>query len=461
MRFERLWRATSFRLALWQTLLFVVAFAAAGVLADVVVRRDELQAVDAEITAEVADLRAVYAAGGLAALRNTVAARQRDPSIWEFRVQGPGGRLMAGDLPAAGPPAWSTRRLVEGDLPGDQSEVVRALHTALGGLSLTVGEDLGARERADTALLTAVLAVAAGAVALSLLTGAALAGRALSRVAEMAQTMHRYGAGELDARAPAAARAPSDLDALAAALNQMLERTTRLMTGMRQVSADIAHDLRRPLARHNERIARALSGPASVDAYRDALVSASQEVDDVLRTFQALLHIAELEAGAPGLATEPVDLGEVAARVVAAYLPLAEEGARTLTLDAPAPCAAQLLATPALLSQMTANLVENALTHTPAGSHVRVAVEADGLRLVVADDGPGVPEAALERIFERFVRLDASRSTPGVGLGLALGSAIARAFDGRLHAEPADPGLRVVADFSRSPHGLRRTPEPR
>ena len=461
MRLERLWRATSFRLALWQTLLFVVAFACAGVLADVVVRRDELQAVDAEITAEVADLRAVYATGGLAALRNTVAARQRDPSIWEFRVEGAGGRLMAGDLPAAGPPAWSTRRLVEGDLPGDQSEVVRALHTALGGLSLTVGEDLGARERADTALLTAVLAVAAGAVALSLLTGAALAGRALSRVAEMAQTMHRYGAGELDARAPAAARAPSDLDALAAALNQMLERTTRLMTGMRQVSADIAHDLRRPLARHNERIARALSGPASVDAYRDALVSASQEVDDVLRTFQALLHIAELEAGAPGLATEPVDLGEVAARVVAAYLPLAEEGARTLTLDAQAPCAAQLLATPTLLSQMTANLVENALTHTPAGSHVRVAVEADGLRLVVADDGPGVPEAALERIFERFVRLDASRSTPGVGLGLALGLAIARAFDGRLHAELADPGLRVVADFSRSPHGLRRTPEPR
>ena len=461
MRLERLWRATSFRLALWQTLLFVVAFGAAGVLADVVVRRDELQAVDAEITAEVSDLRAVYAAGGLAALRNTVAARQRDPSIWEFRVQGPGGRLIAGDLPAAGPPAWSTRRLVEGDLPDDQSEVVRALRTVLGGLSLTVGEDLGARERADNALLTAVLAVAAGAVALSLLTGAALAGRALSRVAEMAQTMHRYGAGELDARASAEARAPSDLDALAAALNQMLERTTRLMTGMRQVSADIAHDLRRPLARHNERIARALGGPASVDAYRDALVSASQEVDDVLRTFQALLHIAELEAGAPGLATEPVDLGEVAARVVAAYLPLAEEGGRILTLDAQASSAAQLLATAALLSQMTANLVENALTHTPAGSHVRVAVEADGLRLVVADDGPGVPEAALERIFERFVRLDASRSTPGVGLGLALSSAIAQAFDGRLYAELANPGLRVVADFSRSPHGLRRSPEPR
>ena len=451
MRLSRLWRATSFRLALWQTLLFVVAFAAAGVLADIVVRRDELQAVDAEITAEVADLKAVFGAGGLAALRNTVAARQRDPSIWEFRIEDAAGRRLAGDLPAAGPPGWSTQRLIEGDLPDGRSEAVRALRSGIGGFGLTVGEDLGTRERTDEALLLAVLAVAAGAVALSLCVGAALAWRALARVDEMATIMTRYGSGDLDVRAPTDARTPSDLDELAAALNHMLDRTTRLMTGLRQVSADIAHDLRRPLARHNERIARTLQAPASVELYREALVSASGEVDDVLRTFQALLHIAELEAGAPGLATEPVDLGEVAGRVVAAYLPMAEEGRRTLSLAARPQPTARLLATSDLLAQMIANLVENALTHTPVGSHVTVAIEADGLRLCVTDDGAGVPADALQRIFERFTRLDASRSTPGTGLGLALSSAIAQAFDGRLYAESAEPGLRVVADFSRSP----------
>ncbi|WP_174300485.1 HAMP domain-containing sensor histidine kinase [Caulobacter sp. S45] len=454
MRLSRLWRATSFRLALWQTFLFVVAFAAAGVLADIVVRRDELQAVDAEITAEVADLKAVYGAGGLAALRNTVAARQRDPSIWEFRIEDAAGRRLAGDLPAAGPQGWSTRRLIEGDLPDDQSEVVRALRGEVGGFGLTVGEDLGTRERTDEALLVAVLAVAAGAVALSLSVGGVLAWRALARVDEMATTMQRYGAGDVEVRARTGARAPSDLDELAAALNHMLERTTRLMTGLRQVSADIAHDLRRPLARHNERIARTLQAPASLDLYREALVSASGEVDDVLRTFQALLHIAELEAGAPGLATEPVDLGEVAGRVVAAYLPMAEEGQRTLSLAAKPQLTTRLLATPDLLAQMIANLVENALTHTPVGSHVTVAVEAEGLKLSVTDDGAGVPAEALQRIFERFTRLDASRSTPGTGLGLALSSAIAQAFDGRIYAESANPGLRVVADFSRSPHVL-------
>ena len=300
-----------------------------------------------------------------------------------------------------------------------------------------------------------MLAVAAGAVGLSLVVGAALARRALARVEEMSWAMQRYGEGELRARAPAGARRPSDLDQLAAALNEMLDRTTRLMSGLRQVSADIAHDLRRPLARHNERITRTLAGPPSVEAYRTALTGAREEVDEVLRTFQALLHIAELEAGAPGLPDEPVDLGEVASRVVAAFLPMAEEGGRSLRLVPMGSRSARVLATPYLLSQMTANLVENGLIHTPVGACVTVAVEDSGLRLVVADDGAGVPAEARERIFERFTRLDVSRTTPGTGLGLALASAIAQAFHARLYAEDAGPGLRVVADFSQAPQILR------
>lgn len=455
MPLEHFWRATSFRLALWQTLLFLAAFAAAGVMADVVVRRDELQAVNAEVSAEVGDLKALYAGGGRPALLDTIAARQRDPSIWEFRLQDGAGRRIAGDLPTPGPPAWSTRRLVEGDLPDEQSEVVRAFRTVLpGGLALTVGEDLGQRERSDNAVLWAGLAVAGGAVALSLVVGAALSRHALARVEEMSWAMQRYGAGELTARAPAEGRRPSDLDQLAAALNEMLERTTRLMSGLRQVSADIAHDLRRPLARHNERITRTLAGPPSVQAYRTALADAREEVDEVLRTFQALLHIAELEAGAPGLPDEPVDLGEVAGRVVAAFLPMAEEGGRILRLTPMGPRSARVLATPHLLSQMVANLVENGLIHTPVGACVTVTVEDGGLRLSVADDGAGVPAEARERIFERFTRLDASRTTPGSGLGLALAAAIAQAFHARLYAEDAEPGLRVVADFSQAPQIL-------
>ena len=459
MRLESLWRATSFRLALWQTLLFVVAFGVAGVMADIVVRRDELQAVNAEISAEVSDLKGLFAEGGRSTLLATITARQRDPSIWEFRAQDAAGRRIAGDLPDPGPPGWSTRRLVEGDLPDNASEVVRAYRTNLpGGMELTVGEDLGQRERSDTSVLWAVFAVAAGSIALSLIVGAALIRRALARVEDMSWAMERYGAGELKARAPNGAGPKSDLDHLAAALNEMLDRTNRLMSGLRQVSADIAHDLRRPLARHNERITRLLSATPTVEAYREGLEAARDEVDEVLRTFQALLHIAELEAGAPGLANEPVDLGEVAERVVAAFLPMAEEGGRTLRLGPLPTRPARLMATPHLLSQLTANLLENALLHTPVGSTVSVAVEAEGLKLTVADNGLGVPADARERIFVRFTRLDASRNTPGSGLGLALASAIAQAFHGRLYAEDAGPGLRVVADFALAPHMLRSPP---
>jgi signal transduction histidine kinase len=450
MRPNPLWRATSFRLTLLQTLLFVLAFAAAGLIANAMLRRAEHQAIDAEIAAQAKDLQDLYASGGLPALEQIIAARQRDPSIWEFRIEGRDGRRLAGDLPFAGPPGRWTKRLVEGDLPDGQSETVRAERLDLaGGLHLTVGEDLGQRERADNALLFVVLAVAAAAVALSLVVGAALAWRALAKIEAMTAVMRRYGAGELEARVDVKAAAFSDLDLLAQALNGMLDRTTRLMAGLRQVSADIAHDLRRPLVRHNERIARTLQGPANAEAYRLALVEASDDVNAALQTFQALLHIAELEAGAPGLDVEPVDLTEVAARVVDAFLPMAEEGGRRLTLSTCAEEKAPVMATSGLLTQMMANLVENALVHTPPGARVTVAVEA-GRRLTVRDDGPGVPEADLGRIFQRFTRLDASRTTPGTGLGLALSAAIAHAFEARIWAERASPGLRIVVQFPKS-----------
>ena len=461
---SRLLRATSFRLAVLQTLLFLAAFALAGLIALLVVRRDEAQAVDAELTQQMADLQTVYAQAGVTALTATIEARQRDPSIWEFRAEDRAGRRLAGDLPALGFSGRSTRRLVEGDTPGEPPELVRSLTRTFGdGLRMTVGEDLGQRERADNGLLAAVAIIATVAAALSLLAGALVGQRALRRVETMAAAIERYGAGELAVRVEAPTRAPSDLDQLAAALNRMMDRTTGLMEGMRQISADIAHDLRRPLARHNRQIACALEGPASVYAYRQALEAAAAEVDDVLRTFQSLLHIAELAAGAPGLDLEPVDLAEVAQRIVEAYGPSAEQGGRTLRFRLAAangsPAVVPIRGEVRLMGQMVANLVENALVHTPPGTHVLVEVDAARAQLSVADDGPGVPAAMRSRIFERFVRLDASRSTPGTGLGLALSAAIVTAFGGRLHAEDARPGLRVVASFqARQPRADRPSP---
>ncbi len=458
-RIERLLGATSVRLALLQTSLFLVMFVCAGAAALMLIRHAEAGAVDAEIAEEVEDLRGVYTHAGLAPLTAMIEARQRDPSIWEFRVEDARHGRLAGDLPTTPFPAgWSTMRLVEGDKPHDAPEVVRSLTGALpDGLRLTVGEDVAARERVDNTVLTSIAGMAMLVAALGVGLGATAARRLLGRVDTMATAIDRFANGDRSARVQLPDHAPSDLDRLAAALNRMMERTTSLMQSMRQISSDIAHDLRRPLARHNQEIARVLQGPPSVDAYRDALEAASARVEEVLKTFQALLQIAELEAGAPGLDLQPVDLFDVAQRIVEAYAPMAEEGGRSLSLATPpgpareAATAAQaiVLGEPRLLGRMLANLVENALVHTPPGTRVEVAVDTLGPRLTVADDGPGVPAPDRSRIFQRFVRLDASRSGPGAGLGLALASAVAAAFGGRLTAQSAEPGLRIVADFSR------------
>ena len=445
-RSSRLLRATSFRLALLQTAIFIIASLIAGTAAVVVVRRDELQAVDAEIAAAVDDLRAIYAEGGLTALKATIAARQRDPSIWEFRVEDRQGRRLAGDLPSGLSEGWSTRRIVEGDKPGGESEVVRTFASALnGGLQLLTGEDLGERERADNAVMGLVAAPAAGAAALSLILAAVLGHRELRRIEEMTAVMERFGAGDHSARVGRGRNRATDLEALATGLNSMLQRTTRLMTGMRQITADIAHDLRRPLARHRLEVARALRGPASLETYRAALETAGLEIDEVLQTFQSLLHIAELEAGAPGLQLTPVDLAEVAARVVQAFGATAEENGRSLDLEIVG--RPKIASEPRLLGQMVSNLVENALGHTPVGTRVLVRIDAVRPQLIVSDDGPGVPLDMLERIFERFVCLDVSRSSSGNGLGLALSAAVAQLSGGHLRAEDARPGLKIVADF--------------
>jgi len=440
-------------LALLQTTLFLLMFALAGTAAVLLIRQAEGRAINAEIRSETGKLTAVYAHSGLPALKALIDAHDREPSPWEYRAEDQGGRYLAGDLPASPrfPLGWASLRLVEGDRPDSAPEKIRGLTRILpDGVRLTVGVDLGEKHRDDDEVMASVLAVAALVAATGLGIGAAVGARVLRRIDAMSLAMSRYANGDVAARVEAPVKARTDLDQLALALNSMMDRAGRLMQSLRQVSSDIAHDLRRPLAHHNQEIARVLAGPPSVEIYGEALAAAADRVDEVLRTFQALLQIAELEAGAPGLEMEQVDLTALAARVVDAYAPGAEAGGRRLTLITGTKDAApsSVRGEARLLGRMLANLVENALVHTPVGTNVIVTVSANGQSLSVADDGPGVPLESRSRIFERFVRLDASRTTPGTGLGLALAAAVATAFHGQLRAEDAQPGLRIIADFT-------------
>jgi signal transduction histidine kinase len=258
-------------------------------------------------------------------------------------------------------------------------------------------------------------------------------------------TTARIMAGELGRRIATHGNG-DEFDDLAQNLNAMLERIERLLAGMRQVSEDIAHDLRTPLSRMRSRIEVALMGAPNPEEARGLLEDTLRDADGLIETFNALLAIARAEAGAQHGDWERLDLAELARDVAELYEPLAEEASITLRLDARAGAAIQ--GHRQLVAQAIANVADNAIKYTPAGGTVTIATAALPTPTVtVTDTGPGIPPEQREHAKQRFVRLDAQRSTPGSGLGLSLVDAVAKLHDARLTLADNDPGLRVTLAF--------------
>jgi signal transduction histidine kinase len=255
--------------------------------------------------------------------------------------------------------------------------------------------------------------------------------------------------GDLTGRLPVNGSG-DELDRLSGSLNLMLARIEQLMAGLREVSDNIAHDLKTPLNRLRNRVEAALHEPYGEPAYRDALERTIEEADGLIKTFNALLSIARLEAGAGGDNKESLDVSELVRDVTELYEPVAEERGIALVAEATEPVF--IRGDRQLLGQALANLIDNALKYgAPEGGdgtmpEVSVTAVAKGTmaEIAVSDRGPGVPAAERERVLDRFVRLEASRSEPGSGLGLSLVAAVARLHGGTLHLEDNHPGLKVM-----------------
>jgi signal transduction histidine kinase len=251
-----------------------------------------------------------------------------------------------------------------------------------------------------------------------------------------------------------------EFDRLAESLNAMLDQIQRLIAGMRHVSDNIAHDLRGPLSRLRNRLEVALMDQTDPARYREALERTIVEADALLKTFNALLSIAQAEAGVPRTRFEPVDLGHVLADVADLYGAFAEEQRIALVAKPSPPTTVK--GERHLLFQAISNLVDNALKFAPSEGHVSLEVSHDGpdAVVVVADDGPGIPAEARERVLERFVRLDASRATPGSGLGLSLVSAVARLHGGTIELGDNAPGLRAALRLPRAEPPAKAAAQP-
>lgn len=364
-----------------------------------------------------------------------------------YMLFAPDGRKVAGRLEAKRPaPGWH-ELLPLTDADEGEQEVAQALMTPLAdGYALVVCADRTPIDEIDKTIIQ-MFAIAFGAMLLIGVGCAWALGLVVRRrLARISTTAEAVIDGNLSQRVP---RDPSrnEFDRLGETLNKMLDRNEALLENLRQVSSDIAHDMRLPLARQKQALDAALAQPLDNDGYRAAISEAARAGQEILDLFAALLRISEIETYKVREGFRPVELGEVVERVVDAFRASAEASGHVLeTRIDPAP---PVSGDRHLLSQLLANLIENALTHTPPGTAVTVRLETtyDTTVLSVIDTGPGIPDADHDRVMQRFVRLEASRTTPGHGLGMSLVAAIAAAHFARVTLVQGNPGLAVRIAF--------------
>jgi signal transduction histidine kinase len=454
----RLLRVASFRFAA----LYVAVFAGSALVLGVTVFWKAGSALQEQMTArietEAAFLLEEFQADGLAHLLDVVQARGLGAGALDYLVEDQAGAHLAGEMPATAnlKPGWTTIDVPQASEDGGRPERVRALVSDLGGgVLLAVGSDLRQIGDLKKAIATAFLWTVGLAGVLGISGGALLSRAFLRRIDTIARTAEAIIGGDLGRRVPMRGTG-DDLDRLANTLNRMLDRIAILMDSLRQVSTDVAHDLRTPLSRLYQRLEDARAHARSMADYESAIDAALGEAQGLLGTFSALLRIAQVEGASPRLGFIDVDLTAVAEAVSDAYRLDAEDADH------------QLIATISegvvvsgdqeLLTQALANLVENALRHTPPGTHISICLEGSseaGALLWVQDDGPGVAEADLPRLTDRFYRGEPNRTTPGNGLGLSLVSAVAELHGANLNLMAMKPGLRVSFTF---PASKRRPP---
>ncbi|GLK75974.1 two-component sensor histidine kinase [Methylopila jiangsuensis] len=446
----KLLRTTAFKLVL--AYLFVFATLSVVVLIYVSWHANALLAaqLNATVNAEVTGLSDQYRQGGIRRLVAIVEERSNRSGGSIYLLTTMSGEVLAGNV--SGLPNASLAEAGERELPyrrvGEENAapypaVVRVF-VLPGGYRLLVGRDTEERERLSAVISNAVQWSLALVVVFGLAGGVFVAKRVLGRIDAMTETARTIMAGDLSGRL-AVTGSDDEFDRLAGATNAMLDRINELMAGLKEVSDNIAHDLKTPLTRLRNRAEAALRDARTEDDWAAAMERVIADTDAMLGIFNALLLIARAESGGARDKLAPVDLADIARSVAELYEPLAEERGARLTVAAPV--AISVLGSRELIGQAVANLIENALNYgADDGGEVRVEAMADDetARIVVADRGPGIPEADRERALDRFVRLDTSRTRPGSGLGLALASAVARLHGGTLALEDNAPGLRVV-----------------
>ncbi len=473
----KLLRTTAFRL----TLVYLVVFSlfAAFLLGYFAFNTRRLinEQIATIVSGELQLLQVQYNQAGIRRLVAAVDVRSRRPGSSLYLVTTPMGEGLAGNVGSLEPgilesEGWvetAYRRLEEPE-SAEHNALVRVTRLP-GGIRILVGRDLDERERMLHIVALAGRWSVAIVIVLGIAGGVFVSRRVLKRVDAMTGTTQTIMAGDLSGRLSVIGSG-DEFDRLAVNLNGMLERIESLMRGLKEVTDNIAHDLKTPLTRLRNRCEAALRTASSETEFRRVLEDTIEESEGLIRTFDALLMIARAESGEVREGMAEFDVAEVARDVSELYEPLAED--KGLTLEVNAKQHAAVKGNRELVSQALANLVDNAIKYAaPPLSYppplagegrkgagaingersailVTADAEQDRIVLTVSDHGPGIPSADRSRVVDRFVRLERSRSLPGCGLGLSLVSAVARLHGGELKLEDNGPGLRARISLPRA-----------
>jgi signal transduction histidine kinase len=421
------------------------------------------QQITETVDAEISGLAEQFRQGGIRKLVQSVDSRSRRSTSSVYLVTTFSGESIAGNISSLSPGVlenvgWAEtlyRRPDESDSMEGRA-LVRVVQLP-GGFRLLVGRDLEEETRLRAIILEAGRWLIGLVIVLGLAGGIFATRRVLKRVDAMTETTKAIMAGDLSGRL-AISGTGDELDRLASHLNTMFERIELLMRGLKEVSDNIAHDLKTPLTRLRNRCEEALRHTPAEANYRATLEATIEESEGLIRTFNALLMIARAESGQARDNMAAVDASEIARGVGELYEPLADEKGLELAVEAPAP--ALVNGNRELISQALANLVDNAIKYARPqppvanGKRAQITVSAnqygDHIELAVADHGPGIPDGDRERAVQRFVRLEQSRSEPGSGLGLSLASAVAHLHAGELRLLDNAPGLRATLTLPRA-----------